>query len=392
MSRFCSNRWQPSAYGCECDGELTCEYTHCNVRDMIDIELARRSVEPTTSPSTSFPTGSPSTPFPSISPSTHFPSFSPVEPTRAPTINDDPIRDVPVHLAYSADHPTWRQFCGRDFDHSIQQCSVETHCLNDSSCSHNQRCYKGLPPHCNTYDMLFHTSPGGPIPTQSPAQRPHVSTASPTREPLRTEGAVYLDGATIKAEDNYWCGATQIAANKNCGTTNFYCVKGLCPFGWSCHHVENQLCGEDSAAQTNQPFVETNRSSKEPSKRPVSAPPTTSSATQSPFSAASPDPREIPQNDEDSGSMEPLPGNENKAHESMDEGYQPKPFTHVESRPELSEESEPQSSANKVLASNKAKGKRPSSCEEGWHTTSDCKSYWECDAYGKKSKSFVSCK
>ncbi|EJK69916.1 hypothetical protein THAOC_08786, partial [Thalassiosira oceanica] len=74
--------------------------------------------------------------------------------------------------------------------------------------------------------MLYNTSPTQkPIPTQSPTQRPQEeSAASPTLKPSRTEGVVFLDGdVTVDAEDNYWCGATQLAAIKNCGTTNFYC-------------------------------------------------------------------------------------------------------------------------------------------------------------------------
>ena len=438
MPRFCSNRWQPSIHGCDemsfgsycgdddsrCDEELTCEYTHCNVLDMIDIDLSRRreaknqemlellvglgrddrrrynacgkSLEHANSrcghwcSDPSFfscpdgeecftdtncyaadgtPSSSPITRSPSSSPSTPFPSTSPVEsPSESPTTTA-PSRLPTTSPAYPSDHPTWRQFCGRDFDHSIQQCRVETHCLDDSSCPYNQRCQKGLPPHCNAYEMLHDTSEH--VPTQSPTQRPQDSNASPTREPSRQEeGVVYLDGdVTIKYEDNHWCGANQLAANKNCGTTNFYCVRGLCPFGWSCYHVDNEACGADAATQTNRPFG---------TKRPVSSP-STANVPSSPAQS---------ENDEYSGFTKPLPDKKNKAPNGGKNDGQPKPFTHAGSRPQSSGKLEPQSSANKILASNK--GKRPVGCEAGWHTTADCKSYWLCDAYGKKSKSFVS--
>ncbi|EJK70696.1 hypothetical protein THAOC_07923 [Thalassiosira oceanica] len=425
---FCSNKWQPSIHGCDemsfdiycgddesrCDEGLTCEYTHCNVRDMIDTELVRRrevknremfellvglsgddrrryntcgkslkdansrcgqwcsdpsffscpdgedcftdtncyavdGAEPTTSPSTPLPSGSPSTPLPSGSPSTYFPSISPVEPpsesptTRAPTEHDDPIQ---------------YRFCANEY--GVIECKAENYCPS-GKCPHGQICVS----HAETYTD-----------SKPDAKTPRKSAASPTRKPSRTEGVVFLDGdVTVDAEDNYWCGATQLAAIKNCGTTNFYCVRGLCPFGWSCHHVENEACGADLATQTNGPFVEINRPSREPTKRPVSAPPTKNV----PYSTSQ------SEKYEDSGFTKPLPGRKNKAHESKN-GDQPKPFTHAGSRPQSYEELEPQSSPNKVLASNK--GKRPAGCEAGWHTTADCKSYWECDAYGKKSKSF----
>ena len=200
------------------------------------------------------------------------------------------------------DAPSNFFFCGKTFNHAVENCSLETHCASNGDCSDEEACFDSLPGHCNALlltkkpialpaTMSPTPLPVTPRPSRGRTQRPtplpntvrptsgsfpNVASETesslvapkrslrPTRQPATATTAIEKKE---EEEPSLWCGLSLQDANANCGSHDFYSCSiddYRCPFGWTCFAVTSDQCGVEAL-----PELSVNKRTHRPSPSPV---------------------------------------------------------------------------------------------------------------------------
>jgi hypothetical protein len=135
----------------------------------------------------------------------------------------------PTRPPYNEDDPRNTKFCGKSWDEAESNCSLETHCPDDT-CPPGHVCYGGTK--CSAFDMTIAPTraptmhpTNTPKPTNAPTPPPPTVSPSPTEsptlpvQPTSTPSTAGPTQEVIPADDirhSFWCGRDWADVTKNC--------------------------------------------------------------------------------------------------------------------------------------------------------------------------------